>query len=475
MPGAASRARGGVAAAATTRKRSRSAAYDVPAGLSDEDDADEVLGGSTPNARTARLSPGDTRGIAEAIFQHSKPLMLSEWSTIAGRLEEQVLLAVKGETAKLVTSDGELAALVRCLVREELDAFAERQPKMDATLAGVKADVREAVVNAIKTTPAARSADQMTKAEVCAAIGTAVGYKKLRDLLPEVLSRRVVAIAKDDSDLHDVTTISFPAASKKRKSYANTEFDKIVKSLVHKLYEQNAMKPEEQRPPVLRKKVRLLVHDMDMVDELITAAARVALHDGRSEARKLFFRLFAFFLMTPDACMELQEPGAAEPPPGARASAPYYAVGMCLRASANGVVGDGEGTHVIKRVACLYDIAAQILQGIVMQPYPFDDAVVDAFARNLRHMLTSDDRTWTTTPMKEAEAVTGPGSWALLLPMLDCRVSLSKEVQTLKPSEKYLLRSNTAPDSSVSADAGTATDKTASASTSDAPAQPSWL
>lgn len=161
--------------------------------------------------------------------------------------------------------------------------------------------------------------------------------------------------------------------------------------------------------------------------------------------------------------------------PGARASAPYYAVGMCLRASANGVVGDGEGTHVIKRVACLYDIAAQILQGIVMRPYPFDDAVVDAFARNLRHMLTSDDRTWTTTPMKEAEAVTGPGSWALLLPMLDCRVSLSKEVQTLKPSEKYLLRSNTAPDSSVSADAGTATDKTASASTSDAPAQPSWL
>lgn len=35
--------------------------------------------------------------------------------------------------------------------------------------------------------------------------------------------------------MHNVCTISFPAASKKRKSDANTEFAKIVKSLVHKL------------------------------------------------------------------------------------------------------------------------------------------------------------------------------------------------------------------------------------------------
>lgn len=186
---------------------------------------------------------------------------------------------------------------------------------------------------------------------------------------------------------------------------------------MHKLYEQNAAKPEDQRPPVLRKKERLLVHDMDLVDELIIAAARVALHDGRSEARKLFFRLFAFFLMTSEAHMEMEEPTAQAPPSGARAAAPYYAVKISLRASANGVVEDRESTHVIKRVACLYVIAAQILQGIVMQPYPFDDAVVDAFARNLRYILVSDDRTWTTTPMKEAEAVTGPGSWALLLPI----------------------------------------------------------
>lgn len=480
MPVTPARTRNAAAAAGTARKRSRSAAADVTAPSRASEDATDDVGPGTQvagvTASPANLSPTDTRGIVEAIFLHSKPYLLSEWANCARGLEERMVSAVERNTTELLDPAGPLAGHLRCLVREELDAHMERQPQIDDIVAGVTKDIRAAVIHAIKTTPLSRSTDQMTKAEVSAAVATAVGYKKIRELLPEVLSRRILAISQDDSELHDVTTISFPAASKKRKSYANAEFDKVIKSLVHKLYEQNALKSPDERPPILRNKERLLVHDMDLVDDLILAAARVALHDGRSEARKLFYRLFAFFLMTPGATMKLEQSDADAPAVGAGASSTYFSVIASLRASANGELTDDDCTKVVKRNVCLYDVAAQLLQSIVLQPYPFDPAVVDAVARNLRHILSEGDHSWTNTSMKESEAVAGSGSWGLLLPMLDCRVSLSTEVQTLTPSEKYLLRSVTAPDSSVSAAAvvAPATDPSG-ASTSDAPAQPSWL
>lgn len=471
---------GAPSAAGGGRKRSRAAAQDLPSLSSSEQDHIAEAGADTP-ATGARsppppLSPEDTRGIAEALFLHSKPQLSSVWEAHTRAVDERLEAVVERKIADIVDPAGAMASMVRCLVREELDASAERRPQVDNVLGNVVKEVRDTVVQAIRTTPQMRTADQMTKTEVNAAISTAVGYKKIRDLLPEVLSRRITAIFKDDaSDIRDVSTISFPAASKKRKSYANIEFDKVVKSLVHKLYEQNALKPKNERHAVLRNKERLLLHDMDMVDDLICAAARVALHDGRSEARKLFFRLFAFFLMTPHASMELEHPEANPPSTGAGASSAYYAVVTRLRASEDGDVGAEAETHDIKRTACLHDVAAQLLQAIVLQPYPFDAAVVDAVASNLRGVVTSADRSWTKMSMKDAEAASGPGSWGLMLPMMDCRKTLAVEVQTLKPSEKYALRTTPAPDTSVSAGTGSAPDRSASDSTSTAPRQPSWL
>lgn len=43
------------------------------------------------------------------------------------------------------------------------------------------------------------------------------------------------------SGAQDVLTISFPAASKKNKTYSNTAFDKMIKSLLHALYDQNRL------------------------------------------------------------------------------------------------------------------------------------------------------------------------------------------------------------------------------------------
>lgn len=138
------------------------------------------------------------------------------------------------------------------MVLKELDSHWDRQPKMDSLATSITKNVSAAVIHIVKTTPPTRSVAQMTKAEVTAPVGAALGYRKIRELLTEVLSRRITAISKNGEGLCDFCTISFRASSKKRKNYANSEFDKALKSLVHKLYEQNGVKEEEQQPLILR-------------------------------------------------------------------------------------------------------------------------------------------------------------------------------------------------------------------------------
>lgn len=236
----------------------------------------------------------------------------------------------------MMVPDGPLASIILCTVKEEVDARAERQPKMETLGNQMTKKVSEAVIHVIKTTPRMRAVDDMSKSELSVSVYAAVGSKKIRELLPEVLHRRITAIAADESSPDDVLNIGFPAASKKRKTYSNTEFDKVVKSLVHRLYEKNGLKPVEWRATVLRHKRRLVMKDMDNVHNLIMGIARQALHDGCSEARKQFFKLFAFFFLFDGATITLSEPDAVASVLGAGSGSSYFAVTTQLRASVSG-------------------------------------------------------------------------------------------------------------------------------------------
>ncbi|KAK1862362.1 hypothetical protein I4F81_004936 [Pyropia yezoensis] len=145
-------------------------------------------------------------------------------------------------------------------------------------------------------------------------------------------------------------------------------------------------------------------------------------------------------MMTDDASIELEHPRASAPAPGAGEAAPYTSVVTTLRASTSGMVGVENTSRIVNRIACLYDMAAQVLQGIALQPHPFAEQVIEAMARNFRDILVAEDCSWTELSMKDAEAIAAPGSWALLLPMMDCRTALTKQVQTLKVSERYSIR-----------------------------------
>lgn len=220
---------------------------------------------------------------------------------------------------------------------------------------------------------------------------------------------------------------------------------------MHKLYEQNALKAVDERHSLLRHKTRLLMHDIDNVHVVLFAFTRVALHDGRSEARNIFYKLFAVFLILLDMSMDLAYPGALPPVLGAGQRDDYFAVEMKLKAPTTGDITASDSlesssttnlpptTHPVQRTVCLYETAMHIIQGLVVQPFAFSSTVLDAAAKNLRGIVSSTDREWSTQLMKQAESVVGGYSWGLMLPMFDSRKTMNKDIRTFLAVEKHLV------------------------------------
>lgn len=95
----------------------------------------------------------------------------------------------------------------------------------------------------------------------------------------------------------DVMTITFPSSNKRAKRFSNEEFAKMVRGVVQQLYSQNKLLPKDQRPPLMQFKTSLKVKNIEILDEAILGVTRTSIHEGRSEARRVFHRLIAFFLM----------------------------------------------------------------------------------------------------------------------------------------------------------------------------------
>ena len=413
-------------------------------------------------ARGGSPSPsgGDGSDAAAAAAVVSPLMDSAALNTLFERLEvklkEVVDASIEDKHKEQLAIDGPLSELMRTVFTEELNAFAQRQPSAAVVKADLVKSVTSAVVHVLRTTPQVRSPDQMNKEELHDALNKALETKLLRDQHPKVLNRRTIAVGADPLTKKDVLTISFPAASKTRATYSNEQFSKIVKVIVHEVYERNALIQVEKRPTVFRNKTRLLVRHMDRIDRAADAVTRNALHDGRSETRKLFWKLFAVYLSRPGASMQLSKPDAVAPTLGAGTNSDYFAVLCKIRATTTGEVPDDDGTaelesedpldgvHVVVRSACLYVIAELFLQAIVRATHPFDAEAVNSVACNLRDILLDTDRSWTTMSLKAAELLPGSCAWALLCPLKDGRDALEKEVQTLLPTERQAVMAQAA-------------------------------
>lgn len=448
----------------TPRKR-RQPATPVPVSTEEESgcEPESISRGATAGAgprSDAGLSSGAAAGAGPSVPADATPESLDAVPSLGAApdamrnaMKSTVSEVIDEVLSKALDQNGPVAALVRSVCKEELAAHAERQPKPDTIAATISKTVTAAVVHVVKTTPQARNVYEMGRDELEAAAKKSVsGFKKFREHLPQVLSRRMSSIAADVNAPDDVLTIFFPAAAKKNKTYSNVEFEKIIMSLLNTIYKLNWIKPKEERPYILQLKQQLDVNALDVLDQALLSLGRTALHEGRSEARKLFFKLFAVYFMATGASMVLEAPEATVPVLGAGSSHAYFAVVQKIRASASGTVHalPSSSVHLVTRTACLYTIAGLILQGMVLKPHAFAPEVVHAAACNLREILvttvqiTEDGSTtpagWTTEVHKDAEARQGPGVWSLLLPMNDRRPALLLDVQRLTPTERQDIR-----------------------------------
>ncbi|KAK1862481.1 hypothetical protein I4F81_005049 [Pyropia yezoensis] len=327
----------------------------------------------------------------------------------------------------LVDSSGALNVMVGAKVKEELELHTERQPSADSLADSTAKKVCAAVRHTIATTPQFRSADQMSKDElVVAARRAAGGPKKLRELFPEILVKRILALVEGASD-EEILDLE-----KKAKTFSNTELEKMVRGVVHQLYSLNKITPKEQRPPLMQAKTFLNVKNFDALDEAFLGNTRTSVHDGRSEARRVFYRMIAFFFIVLGSRIELVSSTAAAPLLGARAGSSYFAVEQTLRVSER-----RGGARRRRRLFRAPGDPPRVL-AIVMMPYTFEAAVIDAVAKNMRRIVAAPDRSWCKTKGKDAEWLVGPGDWALLLPIPDGWALLDKAVQKMTASDQLV-------------------------------------
>lgn len=163
-------------------------------------------------------------------------------------METRLSALIHGRLDALAEPSGALSRSVGTKVKEELEQHKKRQPRSEALADNTAKTVCAAVRHTIVTTPQFRSADQMSKDELAVAARRAAGGpKKLRELFSEILVKRILALVEgaSDEEILDVLTIWFPSSNKKAKTFSNSEFEKMVRGVVHQLYSMNKHTPKK--------------------------------------------------------------------------------------------------------------------------------------------------------------------------------------------------------------------------------------
>lgn len=350
---------------------------------------------------------------------------------------------------------GDEETMVRAVVREELDAFAERQEPTQRTRdeSHVVA-VSGAMEAAVKRCLAEKPVELMSDEEVRKAVMVAIPTKTVRQNHGPVLNEAMKMFILDARFKDDALTMSFPASSALLETDVNEAFTKIVLAILQRIYKANGELAADKQPTIIRGKLAVVPDATDRADRAAMTQVRGALHDPRSRTRKHIFNIFLVYLMLPDASVELVNPDAPMPDPEEGADAPFFMVRLRVMASCSGVLPLDSGActvpnkndapagsplsggHMVERLASFYAMAASILVRLVREPHQFDKAVISHVAVTLRAIALSPDGRWKTMVHKDAEEQQTTGAWALLLPREHVRKEVETDVRTLSEKEK---------------------------------------
>jgi len=343
---------------------------------------------------------------------------------------------------------------VETAVKGCFHAFEERIVKLEKMGGTVIGELTKHFDASLKKFLHERPVTQMTDNELITALKQAFLTPAIRKEHDHVLTNMMLSFIEDvPNDQGDTVTVSFPPASILLKTFPYVNFKRLCLCVAKRLLQASARRPRQQQPHVVRGISGVYPEAMDRVDRVTDTIIRGTFHDPRCWARKLFYILFAYFLIKELAAMELTDPEAAKPSAHDGADAYYFSVtstltATCWRYTAVGFLPapvqktDAEpasalaGKHTITRTDNLHNNALRILQAVVRTAHKFDNRAVFSFAMPLRGLLVSADRTWLTKPHREAEEGVSPGNWTLLMPRTDGRQDLDLTAQRLTAAAK---------------------------------------
>jgi len=231
------------------------------------------------------------------------------------------------------------------------------------------------------------------------------------------------------------------------QTFPNINFQRLRFWVAERLLQASARRPLQQQPHVFRGNSGVDPEAMDRVDHATDRIIRGTFHDPRCWARKLFYILFAYFLIRESTAMELSDPEAAKPSAHDGADADYFSVTSTLTAACLECIAIGDlpapehktDAEPGSALAGDHTIALRILQAVVRTAHKFDNRAVLSFVMTLRGLLVSPDRAWLTKPHREAEKGVSPGEWTLLMPRTDGRQDLDLTAQRLTAAEKDVI------------------------------------
>jgi len=366
-----------------------------------------------------------------------------------------------------------LPADIWVAMKERLDAFGERLKKVEDMAKSVIKGVTQSVCDLLHKQLAEPPVSLMTDRELHVALKKAFPTAQIRKDHALVLEKLMLLHVDNPNDADDILTVSLPPASQLLDTFANENFKMICIAVQERLLIANASKPMEKQPHVVRGKTGVDTREMDKVDYATDTLIRGKFHDPRCVARKLFYVLFAYYLVSATATMQLTYPEAEKPTVEDATGSDFFSVTRTLQASCSGLLPDGEkpaaahkhdaepgsplvGIHSVSRKDDLLEVAAKLLAAVVRSSHTFQPRVLLSTGCILRNLLVSTDRAWLTMPHKDAEEVQEPGVWTLMTPRPDARLEQDLAAQQLTaPERNSIISAHRALAASVAAAAAT--------------------
>ena len=414
------------------------------------------------------LSDEDTQRIAPAVHAPLKPdlerlcaaagarpVATSTNANVAGAGRSAA--ALPGGTSTNPTDATEwgesLPADIRVDMKERLDAFGERLKKVEDMAESVIKGVTQPVGDLLHKQLAEPPVSLISDHELHAALKRAFPTTQIRKDHALVLEKLMLSHEDNPNDADDILTVSFPPASQLLDTFANENFKMICIAVQERLLIANASKPMEKQPHVVRGKTGVDTRAMDKVDYATDTFIRGKFHDPLCVARKLFYVLFAYYLLSATATMQLTYPEAEKPTVEDATGSDFFSVTKTLQASCSGLLPDGEKPaaahkhdaepgsllvciHSVSRKDDLLEVAAKLLAAVVRSSHTFQPKVLLSTACILRSLLVSTDRAWLTMRHKDAEEVKEPGVWTLRMPRPDARLEQDLVAQRLTAPER---------------------------------------